>query len=406
VSSISNAHRVFVTGCSVLTGGCDSLDGLFDLLCADKTVSGELPDSKALAEIAGLEAGDSGILSRHQLLALAVVERAWSSAGLPPDRNRLRGEGSKHRFSSFGCVSGSSLGGLVAMEEDIEASGKLSPYSISRWRGNAVSAAATVRYGLGGADFSLNAASATGAQILYLAASLIASGMLDAVVAVAADAAVSPVLKSAMGRGGSVTRNSDCRPLSAGRSGMLPVEGAACLVLESASHAARRGAAPLAEWCGGGCANESRHLMAPDPEALVLEELLANTKNQASLREGASRAIDWVSLHATGTPRFDAAEVSCVRRVFGDSLPWISAMKRTTGHGLAASGLLEAGLIVEGLRLGKWPAWPADIDPEFGLPKSPLIPAHRPALAVQIGQGMGGTVVVNTLCRASSGDFV
>ena len=382
------------------------MDGLFDLLCADKTVSGELPDSKALAEIAGLEAGDSGILSRHQLLALAVVERAWSSAGLPPDRNRLRGEGSKHRFSSFGCVSGSSLGGLVAMEEDIEASGKLSPYSISRWRGNAVSAAATVRYGLGGADFSLNAASATGAQILYLAASLIASGMLDAVVAVAADAAVSPVLKSAMGRGGSVTRNSDCRPLSAGRSGMLPVEGAACLVLESASHAARRGAAPLAEWCGGGCANESRHLMAPDPEALVLEELLANTKNQASLREGASRAIDWVSLHATGTPRFDAAEVSCVRRVFGDSLPWISAMKRTTGHALAASGLLEAGLIVEGLRLGKWPAWPADIDPEFGLPKSPLIPAHRPALAVQIGQGMGGTVVVNTLCRASSGDFV
>ena len=406
MSSISNPHRVFVTGCSVLTGGCDSLDGLFDLLCADKTVSGELPDSKALAEIAGLEAGDSGILSRHQLLALAVVERAWSSAGLPPDRNRLRGEGSKHRFSSFGCVSGSSLGGLVAMEEDIEASGKLSPYSISRWRGNAVSAAATVRYGLGGADFSLNAASATGAQILYLAASLIASGMLDAVVAVAADAAVSPVLKSAMGRGGSVTRNSDCRPLSAGRSGMLPVEGAACLVLESASHAARRGAAPLAEWCGGGCANESRHLMAPDPEALVLEELLANTKNQAALREGASRAIDWVSLHATGTPRFDAAEVSCVRRVFGDSLPWISAMKRTTGHALAASGLLEAGLIVEGLRLGKWPAWPADIDPEFGLPPSPLIPAHRPALAVQIGQGMGGTVVVNTLCRASSGDFV
>ncbi len=400
MSSISNPHRVFVTGCSVLTGGCDSLDGLFDLLCADKTVSGELPDSKALAEIAGLEAGDSGILSRHQLLALAVVERAWSSAGLPPDRNRLRGEGSKHRFSSFGCVSGSSLGGLVAMEEDIEASGKLSPYSISRWRGNAVSAAATVRYGLGGADFSLNAASATGAQILYLAASLIASGMLDAVVAVAADAAVSPVLKSAMGRGGSVTRNSDCRPLSAGRSGMLPVEGAACLVLESASHAARRGAAPLAEWCGGGCANESRHLMAPDPEALVLEELLANAKNQASLREGACRPIDWVSLHATGTPRFDAAEVSCVRRVFGDSLPWISAMKRTTGHALAASGLLEVGLIVEGLRLGKWPAWPADIDPEFGLPQSPLIPAQRPALAVQIGQGMGGTVVVNALCRA------
>ena len=400
MSSLSDSHRVFVTGCSVLTGGCDSLDGLFELLCADRSVSGSLPASNALAEIAGLEAGDSSILSRHQLLALAVVERAWNSAGLPPKRNRLRGEGTKHRISGFGCVSGSSLGGLVAMEEDLKASGKLSPYSISRWRGNAVSAVTTVRYGLGGADFSLNAASATGAQILYLAASLIASGMLDAVVAVAADAAVSPVLKSAMGRGGSVTRNSDCRPLSAGRSGMSPVEGAACLVLESASHATRRGAAPLAEWSGGFCANESRHLMAPDPEALVLEELLTNAKKQASLREGACRAIDWVSLHATGTPRFDAAEVACVRRVFGNSLPWISAMKRTTGHALAASGLLEVALIVEGLRLGKWPAWPAGIDPEFGLPESPYFPSQRPSMAVQIGQGMGGTVVVNALCRA------
>ena len=350
--------------------------------------------------MAGLDAGDSAILSRHQLLALAAVERAWNSAGLPPERNRLRGEGSKHRVSGFGCVSGSSLGGLVAMEEDLEASGKLSPYSISRWRGNAVSAASTVRYGLGGSDFSLNAASATGAQILYLAASLIASGMLDAVVAVAADAAVSPFLKSAMGRGGSVTRNSDCRPLSAGRTGMLPVEGAACLVLESASHAARRGVVPLAEWCGGGCANESRHLMAPDPEARVLEELLVNIKNQASRREGVCWPVDWISLHATGTPRFDAAELACVRRVFGDSLPWISAMKRTTGHALAASGLLEAGLIVEGLRVGKWPSWPAGIDPEFGLPESPPIPSQRPAMAVQIGQGMGGTVVVNALCRA------
>jgi len=392
----SHSHRVFLTGCGVLVGGCDSLGWLFEDLCADRLTGGEVPGSNALASAAGIDDGDAAILGRHQILALAAVERAWTSAGLSMNRNRLRGEGTKHRHAAFGCVCGSSLGGLVAMEEETTAvkSGKFSPYSISRWRGNAVAAATTVRYGLGGADFSLNAASATGAQILFLAGSLVASGMLDAVIAVAADAAVPPVLKSAMGRGGSVTSNPARGPLSADRTGMLPAEGAACVILESGRHASTRGATPLAEWLGGSCANEAVHLMAPDPRACVLEDLLLAAKRCAP-------AVDWISLHATGTPRFDAAEIACVRRVFKGNLPWLSAMKRTTGHALAASGLLEASLLGEGLRTGRLPSWPANMDASFGLPESRPLPSALPSAALQIGQGMGGTVVVNLFGRAT-----
>ena len=39
-----------------------------------------------------------------------------------------------------------------------------SPFAISRWRANSVSAVVSQRYGLGGCDFALNAASATGGQ--------------------------------------------------------------------------------------------------------------------------------------------------------------------------------------------------------------------------------------------------
>jgi hypothetical protein len=60
--------------------------------------------------------------------------------------------------------------------------------------------------------------------------------------------------------------------------------------------------------------------------------------------------------------------------------------------------LLEASLIAEGLRVRAVPSWPSGIDPALGLPE---LPAHgravEPKLAVQIGQGMGGTVVVNLL---------
>lgn len=374
------------------------MGALFEAARGDRRVGGRLPDSDSLAALARIGAGDSSILARHQLLALAVVEQAWTAGGLSSVRNRLRGEEAKQRHPRWGCVTGSSLGGLCAMEAEMGASKKFSPYSISRWRSNAIGAVATVRYGLGGPDFSLNAASATGAQILYLAGSLVASGMADLIVAVAADAEVTPVVRSAMERNRSVSSNVDCRPLSAGRTGMAPVEGAACLILESAEHAARRGASPMAEWIGGELANEASHLMAPDPEARVLEDLLRRARACAVDKRGEGSEVDWVSLHATGTPRFDAAEVGCLLRVFGDGLPWISALKRTTGHALAASGLLEAGLIAEGLRARTVPSWPSGIDPALGLPD---FPPHgggvMPKLALQVGQGMGGTVVVNLL---------
>ena len=394
-----NSPRVFITASSVLAGGIASPESLFRALCEERRPATPLPDNSELGCLAGMEKQDVAILARHQLLALAAVEMAWSSAGLSTSRNRLRGEGGKIRHPTFACVSGSSLGGLCAMESDVAQFGakKFPPYAVSRWRGNSVAAAATLRYGLGGPDFSINAASASGAQILFLAGSIVASGMADLVVAVAADSELTPLLRAAMGRNGSVSHNSEHGPLSAGRSGMTPAEGAACLILESEEHATRRGTKPLAEWIGGQSANEACHMMAPDPEARVLEGLIGRMQKLAHQSRGAGSRVDWVSLHATGTPRFDAAEISCLQRVWGGNLPLISAMKRTTGHALAASGLLEAALICEGLRLGVLPPWPKNLDPALGLPISSPLTTQKPEIALQIGQGMGGTVVVNLL---------
>ena len=250
--------RVFVTGSGVLSGSSDSPGSLWELACSGSKSQWEIPGNGELADGISLASGDASILARHQLLALNVVESAWSSAGLAKERNRLRGEGTKHRHSRFGCIGGSSLGGLVAMERDLEEprGAKLSPYAISRWRGNSVSAAVSLRHGLGGSVLSLNAASATGAQILWMAGSMIRGGMADLVVAVAADPLPSELVGKALGRNGSVARDAASTPLSPRRSGMIPAEGAACLILEGESHATERGAVPLAEWLGGGCLNE------------------------------------------------------------------------------------------------------------------------------------------------------
>lgn len=384
-------RRVLVTGTGVIACRENGVGALWKAVQRDRRLPEEglaLPD---LLSHARVEPGDMRILGRHQLLAMAVVEEAWRCAGLDSGRNRIRGEASKIHRPRFGCVGGSSMGGVAALVTELET--RLSPYSLSRWRANSVGAAVSVRFGLGGGDYALNAASATGSQVLQLAGTLVRAGLMDAVVVVASDPAMPDHLRDAMVRNGSVSEASVAGPLMMGRDGMRPVEGAACMILESEEHAAARGAVALAEWVHGEQASEGYHLLAPEPTGAVLQSLIRNT-----LQACAVRSVDWVSLHATGTARFDSVEVGALRAVFGDPLPWISAFKRTTGHALGATGLMDAVLVVEGLRHGSLPPWPDPTDPTLGLQQPPPCP-DQPRLALQVGQGMGGVVVVNLLGR-------
>ena len=52
--------------------------------------------------------------------------------------------------------------------------------------------------------------------------------------------------------------------------------------------------------------------------------------------------IEYINAHGTSTPVGDTAELSAVKNVFGDSLPFISSTKSLTGHSLGAAGVHEA----------------------------------------------------------------
>lgn len=388
MQSSGQSRRVYVTGRGVLVGGRASIGSLWDAVRAGTRLDAVSTPEESLREGSRVPAADLKICSRHQLEAIAVVEQAWAEAGLDARRNRLRGEQSETRRPRFGCVSGTSLGGLLAMQKEMAAEGnRFSPYSVTRWRANALSCAVSLRFGLGGCDFSLNAASATGAQVAYLAATMIHLGLADAMLAVAAESACEGRLNDAMHATGSVAPPDAGGPLSSSRGGMRPVEGAACVLFESQEHLAARGGRALAEWLGGETANESHHILAPDPDATTMEELLGGVRTRLDA------PIDWLSLHSTGTARFDTTEIACVRRIFGERLPWLSAFKRTTGHALGAAGLLDVALLSEGLRAGEVPVWPEGTDPALGIATAPG-PAPTPRCALQLAQGMGGVVVV------------
>lgn len=392
---------VVVTAASTVTAGLHEREQLWCSVCRDELLPATTLSAEQLCQLAGLSQAEAAILSRQQQLGLAAAELAWTDARLPAERQPLRGEQKDGLDAPWrlkaGVVAASALGDLSSLLLESNQPGfRARPTSLSRWRGNALGAAVAVRFGLQGDQFNLNAASSSGAQAIALGSRLLIAGFLDLVLVVGAEPALPPQLVEANRRSGALASAGGSQPLSAQRSGMVPREAAACLVLERSEQVQQRGATVLAELRGSVSGCEAHHLVAPLPGQALSHALLAR------LLEGdvdAHEPIDWLCLHATGTPRFDCEEVNFVTQAF-PALPWISALKRSLGHGLGAAGVIEAALIVEGLRRGELPPWPAEIDPALGLPLTPPSSPEPPQRALQLASGMGGVVVMNLWCQA------
>lgn len=140
-----------------------------------------------------------------------------------------------------------------------------------------------------------------------------------------------------------------CRPFDRDRKGTVFGEGAALMVLESESHARRRGATRwYATVDGAGWSCDAHHATAPEPQAAQITRAMAGALGDASL---SAADIGCVLPHGTGTPLNDTVETRGLREVFGDALRELPlySLKAILGHtGGAAGGfaLLTAVLIV------------------------------------------------------------
>ena len=347
-------------------------------------------------------ASEHGLASREQrwvsplaLPAISAVEKAWRKAKLPDGRNSLDGKTSGAHEPRTAVVAGSSLGGIDSAAQSLTQSpGKLGPYTLSGLRGNALAAPISIRFGLGAGAYVASAASATGAQALLIAGQLIRTRQADRVVVVCADSFSAEHTQRALDAIGASAQCDTSRPLTLTRAGMRPVEAAAAVILESASSAHTRGAKGLALWLGGIAKSEHYHLLAPDEKGWALTTATQELLGQL---QSSPQDIDWLSLHATGTRRWDSVEIQWLKQIWHEAIPHVSAFKRNFGHTLGAAGLLEVAMLAEGLACGALPKWPNDLDPGLGLhaPKT----ENPPSLAMAWGAGMGGEMVVNALGR-------
>ena len=245
-------------------------------------------------------------------------------------------------------------------------------------------------------------ACASGANAIGHAADLIAVGAADCVLAGGFEALTELVFVGFDCL--QATSTDRCRPFDLNRTGLLLGEAAAFLVLESAEHAERRGAASLCHLTGYGHTTDFFHLTQPQPDGAALLEVMRAAANRARI---APEQIGYINAHGTATPVNDGVEAKAYGAFLGDALgsTRISSTKAAIGHTLGAAGAIEALFAIEALRAGLLP-------PQLNL-QTP-VPEIAPALVgdkessrdmqhvMSVNLGFGGSNAALVFSRSDS----
>lgn len=207
-------------------------------------------------------------------------------------------------------------------------------------------------------------------QAVGEAAWAVAEGRADVIIAGASDAAFNVEHLTGFGRLGVLSAGDRGQPFDVQHDGFVVGDGAAFFVLESAAHAASRGARSLARVAGMGNATALRGLSGCDPKAI-------SAAFQGALRVAgwAPTTIDVVHAHGNGNPRYDAAEAGAIASTFGPSGPAVTADKGGLGHSISAAGGLSLAVALETMRTGR-------IAPIVGLTR-PIPEAHGLDLVIE-----------------------
>ncbi|RYX84913.1 beta-ketoacyl-[acyl-carrier-protein] synthase family protein [bacterium] len=202
---------------------------------------------------------------------------------------------------------------------------------------------------LGGQVLCPVAACASGAHALILGARLIESGEADVVLCGGSEPPQHPMILAAYRNMGALSPSGVMRPFDRRRDGFLAASGSGFLILESQTHAHKRGARIHARLSGYSMRSDSTHMtsMCPSGDSIVraIEQALGKAGNPA---------MGYVNAHGTATRLNDELEGRALMRTVGPQIA-VSSTKALTGHLLGASGAVEAVLSILAMKEGRLP---------------------------------------------------
>ena len=369
VSSLGRGLEPNLAGVKAMETGLRSYpeDGVPASLC----VRGEAGETDPFEGLDPALLPHAKFLNRGARFGLLAAREAVGASGiqmerLPPERKSAyigAGDLTKTDFTDFHAAMREATRGewaqIDAARLNQASLGAVTPFMLLESLNNNLFSFLTAVFDIRGSSTSLAGLSPTGAQAVGLAFRAVAEGRADAALAVGYSAWVNAValyelhglrLLSAARDGAR-----SFRPMDRRRDGFLAGEGGAAVLLESAEHAAARGAEPLGRLTGYADAQER----AKDGSFGIPLEAASRAARTALEEAGVAPAdLALVCPHGSGTRKGDRAEMAAILDILGQHAPRtpVTCMKPYTGHMAAASDIADLVLCLLCLREGCVPA--------------------------------------------------
>ncbi|MFI8994994.1 beta-ketoacyl-[acyl-carrier-protein] synthase family protein [Streptomyces sp. NPDC053542] len=291
-------------------------------------------------------------LDRSAQFALIAAREAWADAGYtgPAGEDTAEDGSALIAPERLGTVIASGIGGVTTLLDQydvLKEKGvrRVSPHTVPMLMPNGPSANVGLEVGAQAGVHTPVSACASGAEAIGYAVEMIRTGRADVVVAGGTEAAIHPLPIVAFANMMAMSKNNDepekaSRPYDTARDGFVLGEGAGVVILESAEHAAKRGAKVYCEVLGQGLSADSHHIAQPEPTGRGIAAAVQNLLDATDLKPA---ELVHLNAHATSTPQGDVAEIKALRRVLGDDVDHIaiSGTKSMTGHLLGGAGGIE-----------------------------------------------------------------
>jgi 3-oxoacyl-[acyl-carrier-protein] synthase II len=327
-------------------------------------------------------------LDKFTQFALVAADEAFSQSGeIDVDPNRV----------TVSIATG--IGGLESLEtlvhESEAVNPRVSPFQVPMMMANAAAAAISIKYGFGGQVSTPVVACAAGSQSLVDGLRQIQWGYADVAVVGGTEAAARESARAGFLAARALSTTGYARPFDIDRDGFVMGEGAGVLVLEAEEVAEARGATPIAVMLGGASTADAHHVTAPHPKGDGAERAMRLALEDAALKPS---DIAYINAHGTGTDLNDKTEGAVIQRIFGEHQPAVSSIKGSTGHGLGASGSIEAAIVVEAIRRRELPMNTGLTNQDPEIPLTDIVREVRPwepgpTLSNSFGFGGHNTVV-------------
>ena len=289
-----------------------------------------------------LEAKEIRKLDPFSVYALVATHEAIRMSGL--DDNKFNPD-------RVGVTIGTGVGGIQTLEAqqrviDEKGSRRVSPQFVPKMISNIAGGHLSMRWNLKGPNQTVTSACASATDAIGMAMRLILAGDADAMVTGGTEASITGLTIAGFANMRALSQSNKnpttaSRPFDRDRNGFVLGEGSGMIVIETESHAKKRGANILAELAGYGSTDDAFHITQPSEGGIGALKAMDRAVTDANLN---LEDIDYINAHGTSTPFNDKNESAAINQLFKDHSEKlkVSSTKSMTGHLLGAAGGIEA----------------------------------------------------------------